>query len=92
MTRYLCALKNLRNHRSGQTCISYQKDQSIQKVLSNYGKLQIPILELKGTTMKDHQLWNLDTSDLKIMEAVEILDKCKSKYDVEVMADRKRQN
>jgi hypothetical protein len=76
MTRYLRALKNLRNYRSGRTCISYWKDQSIQKVLSDYGKLQIPILELKGTTMKDHQLWDLDTFDLKIMEAMHIFDKC----------------
>jgi hypothetical protein len=75
MTRYLRALKNLRNHRSRRICISYRKDQSIQKVLSDYEKLQITILELKGTTMTDHQLWDLDTFDLKIMEAMQILDK-----------------
>jgi hypothetical protein len=88
---YLRALKNLRNHRSGRICISYRKDQSIQKVLSDYEKLQITILKLKGTTMTDHQLWDLDTFDLKIMEAMQIPDKCKSKYDIEVMADRKQQ-
>jgi hypothetical protein len=53
-------------------------------------KHQIPIPELKGTTMTDHELWNLDIFDSKIMEAIQILDKCKSKYDIEVMADRKR--
>jgi hypothetical protein len=47
-----------------------RKDQSIQKVLSDYEKLQIPIPELKGTTMTDHQLWDLDTFDSKIMEAI----------------------
>jgi hypothetical protein len=41
--------------------------------------------------MTDHQLWDFDTFDSKIMEAIQILDKCKSKYDIEVMADRKRQ-
>jgi hypothetical protein len=91
MTRYLHALKNLRNHRSGRIYISYRKDQSIRKVLSDYKKLQIPILELKGTTMTDHQFWDLDTFDLKTIEAIQILDKCKSKYGIEVMANRKRQ-
>jgi hypothetical protein len=91
MTRYLRALKNLRINRFGRVCISYRKDQNIQKVLSDYEKLQISILELKGMTMMDHQLWDLDTFDLKIMEAIQILNKCKSKYDIEVMADRKRQ-
>jgi hypothetical protein len=60
--------------------------------LSDYKKLQIPIPENPSmTTMTDHQLWDLDTFDSKIMEAIQILDKCKSKYDIEVMADRKRQ-
>jgi hypothetical protein len=74
MTRYLCALtKNLRNHRTGRICLSFRKDQSIQKVLSDYEKLQISILELKGTTMTDHRLWDLDTFDSKIMEAIQNL-------------------
>jgi hypothetical protein len=30
----------------------------------------MPIPELKGTTMTDHQHWNLDTSNFKIMEAI----------------------
>jgi hypothetical protein len=55
MTRYLRALKNLRNHKSGQICMSYRKDQSIQKVLFDNDKHHIPIFELKGTTMIDHQ-------------------------------------
>jgi hypothetical protein len=73
MTRYLRELKNLRNHRSRRTCLSYRIDQSIQKVLSDYEKLQIPILEFKGTTMTDHQLWDLDIFDSKIMEAIQIV-------------------
>jgi hypothetical protein len=91
MTRYLRALKNLRNHKLGRFCMSHRNDQSIQKVLFDYDKLHIPIVEFKGTNMIDHQLWDLDQIDSKIMEAIQILDKCKSKYDIEVMADRKRQ-
>jgi hypothetical protein len=75
MPRYLRALKNLRNHRSGRICISYRKDQSIQKVMSDYENLSIPILELKETTMTDHQYWDLDKLDSKIMEAIQVLDK-----------------
>jgi hypothetical protein len=41
--------------------------------------------------MTDHQLWDLHTFDSIIMEAIQILNKCKSKYDTEVMADRKQQ-
>jgi hypothetical protein len=41
--------------------------------------------------MLDNELWDLDKFDSKIMEAIKILDICKSKYDTEVMADRKRQ-
>jgi hypothetical protein len=89
MTRYLRALKTLRNHKSERICMSYRKDQSIQKVLFDYDKLHINILELKGTVMIDHQLQDLDQIDLQIMEAIQILNKCKSKYDIEVMADRK---
>jgi hypothetical protein len=70
MTRYLRALKNLRNHRSGQICMSYRKDQSIQKVLSDYEKLQIPILEIKGTTMTDHQCYDCAWLSLTALSTV----------------------
>jgi hypothetical protein len=42
--------------------------------------------------MLDYELWDLDTFDSKIMEAINILNNCKSKYDTKVMADRKQQN
>jgi hypothetical protein len=91
MTRYLRALENLCNHKSRRICISYRKDQSIQNVMSDYEKFPILILPLTRTTMIDHQFWDLNKLDSKIMEAIQVLDKCKSKYDIEVIADRERQ-
>jgi hypothetical protein len=75
MTRYLRALKNLRNHRSGRICIGYCKDESIQRVWSDYAKLRISIPEFKGVTMLDYELWDLDIFDSKVMEAINIANR-----------------